>query len=403
MTEQHQKQFTGWWIPAEAVLAFEQGAVSATGLLLLATVDSLTNKRDRVGCFASNGYLAKKLKVNERTISRSLRTLMEAGLLIELECGKGRRELSTKWSYTTLERTKKTYSTNCRTHPTICRNPSDKLSDGSLYYPSGNRVKEETSDSSRGSANPRGRSVDLLGASAAITAEAQRDLDRAQRLYDILHSKHRITSRPSIKKWADSFRILRQHVPESKIDESLSWFAIHVGERFVPSIQSAVSFRKKFVSLCDAIAREQEEQVEESEALDLTETEEKLVDKVLAMEWPRGDEEELARVVVLSYRNCKEFRLALARTKVGIGQQSYKTHVRQKLKYLVPVITSHFESVLSSVKDWKQWSGSFRSYVWTCSNTSVGRVMEKHAREYTGNAKAWSKLVMAVQKESNED
>jgi len=95
MSEPKEK-FRGWFIPAEVVELFQSGKISARETLLLATIDSLVSK-DK-GCFASNEYLAKKLRIEPDTISRAVTKLKRLGLVRQVGFDGRRRILETCWS-----------------------------------------------------------------------------------------------------------------------------------------------------------------------------------------------------------------------------------------------------------------------------------------------------------------
>lgn len=98
--EHHENQFTGWWTPAEIVVLFQTGKINAKELILLNTIDGLVKRTGgHVGCYASNGYLAKIVHVkDERTVRRMISKLKDMGLLIQIDFDGRKRYLETVWS-----------------------------------------------------------------------------------------------------------------------------------------------------------------------------------------------------------------------------------------------------------------------------------------------------------------
>lgn len=91
---QQTKQFTGWWIPAWIVTMFEDGRISAIELVLLATIDGYCRRgKDKLGCYASNAYLAKKVCVRSvRSVQLMLHKLQDLKL-IRVRWRNGRRHI----------------------------------------------------------------------------------------------------------------------------------------------------------------------------------------------------------------------------------------------------------------------------------------------------------------------
>lgn len=107
-----ERGFIGWFIPAEIVELFDDEVLSPRELFLLAEIDSLSRKKDSggvlCGCFASNAYLAKKMKFTKpNSISRLLKRLKVLGLIIEENFDGRQRYLFTKWTYTLRKRAKR--------------------------------------------------------------------------------------------------------------------------------------------------------------------------------------------------------------------------------------------------------------------------------------------------------
>lgn len=87
------RNFKGIWIPKEIYL---DERLSWTERILIGEIESLDNEN---GCFASNAYFSKFLRVSERTISESISKLKELNY-ISLDCFDGRkRKLKCNFKY----------------------------------------------------------------------------------------------------------------------------------------------------------------------------------------------------------------------------------------------------------------------------------------------------------------
>jgi hypothetical protein len=95
------KKFRGTWNPPELFYLLEEGDITTTDFVLLSIIDSLVDARGE-GCWASNGYLAKRLRVRSDHIQASIRKLCEIGLLRRVGTkkfqGRLHRVLETRWS-----------------------------------------------------------------------------------------------------------------------------------------------------------------------------------------------------------------------------------------------------------------------------------------------------------------
>lgn len=90
-----QKQFKGWWIPAHVVELFEDGTINAKELILLCIIHGLSKSKD--GCFASNGYLGKLIKLSADRASKMISHLTEISLIKVLSFDGRRRRIITYW------------------------------------------------------------------------------------------------------------------------------------------------------------------------------------------------------------------------------------------------------------------------------------------------------------------
>lgn len=82
---------------------------------------------------------------------------------------------------------------------------------------------------------------------------------QAERLGEIVRSNKNIKIEGrKITSWAKSFELLSkiEGVANERIENALSWYADHIGEAYVPVVESGDSFRKKFLSIEAAMQRD---------------------------------------------------------------------------------------------------------------------------------------------------
>jgi len=83
----------------------------------------------------------------------------------------------------------------------------------------------------------------------------------SEKLAEIISQNKNIKITPSkIKSWANDFRLLeeKEGVQFVRQKTALNWYSDHIGEKFVPVIESGGTFRDKFIKLEAAISRENE-------------------------------------------------------------------------------------------------------------------------------------------------
>jgi len=105
VSEKHDRQFTGWWIPRKIVDLYKEKQLSAKEMILLVIVDGLSKSNE--GCFASNEYLADETQLTVTNTSKAISKLKDMGLLVQTGFDGRKRFLKTSWSEH-LEKTSQT-------------------------------------------------------------------------------------------------------------------------------------------------------------------------------------------------------------------------------------------------------------------------------------------------------
>lgn len=251
MSELHEKQFRGYWIPAYVVELFEQDTINAKELILLSVIDSLAKTNE--GCFASNKYLGEKIKVSGDRTQRMIAHLRELRLISELAFDGRKRYLETYWS----------------------RNPSKELVDqcqntesDQVEIPGQTRQKylgrpgESTVHINKGYKikNNRGRLTSSPPAREGFLDISFCDKG-ASRLMNILIKYESDLIQPprrlrlsSLSKNFSHLLIDRQ-ISKERIKQVVRWLEDHYGDEFTPKMHKVDDFGRNFKRYEDAMNR----------------------------------------------------------------------------------------------------------------------------------------------------
>lgn len=247
--EKPKRQFRGVWIPAELWL---DKSLTITEKCFLVEINSLNGKN---GCFASNNHFAEFFKLSKNRCSEIINSLEKKGYIKIKLIKKGKQikkriirgvfEKSNRGS----RKTEGGYSENREGNNTIYNNIiyNNTLSDFSSNYekPSQENIKKQKND-------PKYKTY----------------LKFSQRLSDIISSHKKINCNSDIKSWVKPIRLLMTKdlkyngVKFFKIKKRvrivLDFYEDNIGGEYIPVIQSGSSFRKKFISLENAMERDSE-------------------------------------------------------------------------------------------------------------------------------------------------
>lgn len=210
----------------------------------------------------------------------------------------------------------------------------------------------------------------------------------AKKLHKCVVEKMRIRRAVSHEKWAQEFRILRKETSDDKklIKKRLKWFIRHWDEKGVPPIRSAQGFRRHFHEwLADAIKRWEKHQPVEN----ITPEAEKMATRLARdCKWPKGSRDQLPGVVQQCFNNItklfKQLKEVEAKTKDG------------RIKRFIPVLRSKLfgqefftsawmSRVYNKIKDWEDWSGDLKSYVFTPTHKMFQSIGKEAAQSYSGS------------------
>lgn len=240
-------QFRGVFLPAEVVQRMVDGQLNRTDILVLTLVEALVEPRGR-DCWASNEYIADAIGVHPMNVSKSIRKLTKAGLLIM--AGKtSNRTLRTAWSRAVPET------------PTLSENAYSTLSENAYSLPYNNKALESPP---RG-AGERVRPAPPLNGKTPTSKQTQSNKANAvhtsgyrlakEVLYPGLRDAGRIVTAPHLPSWGKTLDKLLARVKvkaglngntAAYVKAVMKDHVAHVKDKYQPQALSAEAFARKF-------------------------------------------------------------------------------------------------------------------------------------------------------------
>lgn len=240
--ETHERKFTGWFIPVHIVDLYDADELTLKEAILLAIIDSLSHPEK--GCFASNEYLGKRIKLIATEVSRVISKLKKMGLLVQISFDGRRRYLKTIWT------------DSCSSTNVTCGSTQGRVRDEHKHIIKTNNK----ADGLRPKINLRTRGG---GQAAAVKRETflSNDFDRTAgallRSVLIEHSSD-LAAPPynrnllnSLVKQVTRLRVDRK-VPEDEITDVLSWLSDHYSDEYVPKLRKFDDIYKNWARFKDA-------------------------------------------------------------------------------------------------------------------------------------------------------
>jgi len=217
------------------------------------------------------------------------------------------------------------------------------------------------------------------------------DCQCAQTLIATIQKKTNITRKWSVKKWSQSFRLLRESdgIRESRIFNALNWLCENLRNAYTPVVRSAKDFRDKFLRIEDVAGRDGVIEVVSDEAKGV-------VEKLRRKNW-EGSEGELDATVETSLQNFRAFRKALLESKTPDGRLTrFAGWVFTQLPRPVIFVEEWMLQVQTDIDGWDAWSGDLQRMVFSMDSKKFTRTGRAWANEYLSDAASWGKLMEFV-------
>ena len=98
--------------------------------------------------------------------------------------------------------------------------------------------------------SPDGENGDLKEPSREKKQPSRFDHKCVKELRKAVSTVIKVNSRASLNEWAHQFRLLRQRdgIDRKDIRRAIEWYAVHIGQEYIPEAHSAKAFRTKYVN-----------------------------------------------------------------------------------------------------------------------------------------------------------
>jgi hypothetical protein len=364
--EVHEKQFRGIWIPPEIMEAVENGTISIKEAWLLAIVESLV-KYGGKDCFASNKYLAEKIKVKKRQLQVFIKHLKDLDLLIQTKFDGRRRHFQTAWSTINAPQ-------RCRKmHP---KGAEKCTSSPPTHYIENNKNRTTCPDPKAGTKSPsKMKKIPLH----------PRWKKFAQKLVDSIGKFRKVNITSKVNAWAKSFELLhsKEEISSQRIRTVLNWYCEEMQNqsKYLPIAYSGYAFRKKFLRIEDAMHRQGNSQnppetVSETESSytqleDLNETRLEIyhdtIEKMELFPLPHMDKIKKQLPDLLNnhvdHLNSRSDKLEVFMEANQTGRNRglfYQAEVIEQNSYCtVPVFCNW---MIDEIQRWEHWAGSLKEF-----------------------------------------
>jgi hypothetical protein len=385
--ETHKRHFKGWFIPAGLIALWEMDEINDKELILLATIDSLVGPSR--GCFASNKYLAERVKVQTRWLIAMLARLIDIGLVKRRERG-GERELITAFHHA-AKRLEMGVQKNAggaeKCTPQVQKNAPPFS--GDVVSTSLNKQVLH------GGAEPR-----VFG-----VVEKTFEQEAASRLESILRKHRRVVGPIKPKVWQNAIcDLLKQGRTKDEVRNAIKFLAVdeYFRGKYTPKIFSAASFKSKFDALLNAVERT-EAIYAYTETLACTQDEAFILGMLNTLSWPKGSQGQLHACLRKSIEAFEPWRKEVYRlngtekplSNLGLFTERLLTSVYYggARTYLL----NWFRQVNATVIKWKDWSGDLSQYEWAPRHKLHVTMLEEQSTQLSSVSKHAHALLAAIE------
>lgn len=249
--ESHELSFRGLWMPESIIGAFLKSEINATEAMLLAIIDGFSKAGK---CYASNGYLARRMGCDIRTVQRMLANLENVGLLRKIHRKGGARFLQTVAGISKFDGHGNLEDTDAPMTPQSRRTnaPMTELSsphDKTVTHNSKVECKRKNSPGK------------LL--SDDKTTKTSPAATLARRLKVGLSAAQKLKAKVNPAAWEAEFQKLLDVADFEEIDAAIIWLLENIEDKFTPQAFSAATFRAKFDRISAAANRAKKETIPE--------------------------------------------------------------------------------------------------------------------------------------------
>lgn len=178
----------------------------------------------------------------------------------------------------------------------------------------------------------------------------------------------------SLDSWANEFYQLRKYTTESEINIVLSWYISKIGQKYTPHAFSAVSFRKKFLSIKLVMKHQSEDEVSIDRSLNTFEQEFYNATKLWDWKCKKLNKKDIKTAIITNTDNYKKLSRAVMQTYQDLYgtsqlQDYYLDLMRSALNSPEEFSKQQITEVFHSLDNWEKWSGNILKTCFNCNNT----------------------------------
>lgn len=200
------------------------------------------------------------------------------------------------------------------------------------------------------------------------------------------------------KAWANEFRLLRHELNDdtTRVEKALTFYEAHAGKEYIPVIDSAASFRKKFLALEAARKRH----AKDNPDLTISPLAKKIVGQIEHLKWPKGSLAKLEWAVQMSLNNFGAIYTGLEKFKDATESNRLKGVAKNALDYLsVPTVgfmQRWWREVFGNVSDWNEWSGDLKPFVLSLSSKRFTQMAREWTERWGKTAEDWDRVAESI-------
>jgi len=191
-----------------------------------------------------------------------------------------------------------------------------------------------------------------------------------------IRQARRLTRAPSRTRWQRFMQETLDMVDGNKerLRTVLVWYTLHWKQEMMPQVHSAEDFRDKFTKIEARMAQSSVDRMAKAvngkvEQIQLTEPEQLVFDRLREVKWACTDAE-LKQAIRTSFDAHAAFRKRYFKWEeqrpTGISERLQHDIIRNAMVELVrstpAFVQEWFRRVQQQTRDWKEWSGSLKSY-----------------------------------------
>lgn len=227
----------------------------------------------------------------------------------------------------------------------------------------------------------------------------EQDRKRACRLHDMLVKHRKLFSTPSIPKWADEFRRLREQLGagQDRVDPLLDWYEQHLPDRYTPQAYSARTFRDKFAQLEAAAERcrcKASPCKPEAPPPELDKAGQRVLAELLELHWPKGSAAQVPHVVAASLAAYRDFLRRLKEAELPRKLSDFRGYLLDTLSDPATFVSGYLERECARYARWEDWSGTVQPLSPTARR--FVQLGYEFSQEWCGGPERWDELMRAV-------